>query len=113
MDEKSQARAVEPHRGEVYLSRGQTDICVVFLLLFLPLWKTKGPTDWGLGASTWTLGVSFLLAAGLCMEHLLRPRDHGLCVCHVTSYAPYSVIPGEDTDSGRGIPQPKGHGWER
>lgn len=44
----------KPHRGNAYLSLGQTDIWVVFSLPFLPLWKTKGPTGWGLGASTWT-----------------------------------------------------------
>ena len=46
-----------------------------------------------------TLGVGFLLTAGLCMEHLLCPRDHGLCVHHVTSYAQYPVTPGEDTET--------------
>ena len=56
-----------------------------------------------------TLGVGFLLTAGLCMEHLLCPRDHGLCVHHVTSYAQYPVTPGEDTETrGEGVLHPKG-----
>ena len=58
-----------------------------------------------------TPGVGFLLTAGWCMERLLCPRDHGLCVHHVTLYAPYPVTPGEDTETrGEGVLGPKGTG---
>lgn len=55
-----------------------------------------------------TLEVGFLLTAGSCMEHFLCPRDHGLCVRHVTSYVPCPVTPGEDTETQReGVLGPK------
>lgn len=53
-------------------------------------------------------GAWFLLAAGLFIEHLLCPRDHGLCVHHVTPYVPSPVIPGEDTGTqGDGVLGPR------
>lgn len=53
-------------------------------------------------------GAWFLLAAGLFIEHLLCPRDHGLCVHHVTPYVPSPVIPGEGTGAqGDGVLGPR------